>query len=809
MRTNYAAGVFLFVSITMSSALLAIPAALEASEVAQTFSVSFSEQGLQTEERYLGEAPYQNRPFQLLTLDGLEITRDPGVPCLPVKVIQIYVPRGKEIQQVVVESQRTSNLPGEYLIFPGQREIPLSSIEMPEPVMPNEKIYGSASPYPLSPVVLASTGTMAGRRVVSIKIFPVQYVPAERRLLFNREIGFRVDFADCASEPALPRETANVAGLRNEIVAKMVENPSDIEADFPAAGTLEGPTAVEYLIICHENHADEYAPLRDWKTRKGVPAAIKTWQEITASYPGRDNPEKLRNCIKDYYLNHGTMWVTLGGSAMKAITYLRGCYCDVYGTVDDFIPCDLYFADLDGTWNQDNDSYWGETTDGTDLYPDVYVGRLPGNTGLQCSTTVYKVLTYEGLYSLPTDYQLRMSFMAEWLDQDTDGSINKNMIDNESVPARFDPIQKLYESSGNENRTTVMNTLNSGKGIVNHDGHGNVTVLSVGPDAITSDDMMALTNAPRYTVFYTLACDPAALDGVMGSVGRSFLESPNGGGFFVGNSRYGWYWPGASGYGTGDLFDREFFKSIFLRGFVNLGAIHADAKVQRIPYSTYDDTDRWTQFSLNLLGDPETPLWLDTPKALAASYPAEIETGSHIFTVSVSSGGSSVGQARICLWKGNDVYLVTETMCDGTASFEVSPADTGTVLVTITKNGYLPHLGSAHVADGSSGVAAGDLLRGMDLAVTPNPATGSATMCFSLPASVIRAAAGASPRVSVGIYDASGRSVANLATSGTDQRTRVTWDGRTASGSRVPPGIYFVRVECGAISARTKLVILK
>ena len=73
--------------------------------------------------------------------------------------------------------------------------------------------------------------------------------------------------------------------------------------------------------------------------------------------------------------------------------------------------------------------------------------------------------------------------MGEWLDDETDAAINKNMIDNESVPARFDPIQKLYESSGNLTKTTAMAALNSGKGIVNHDGHGNVTIISIGPDA--------------------------------------------------------------------------------------------------------------------------------------------------------------------------------------------------------------------------------------------------------------------------------------------------------------------------------------
>jgi hypothetical protein len=767
------------------------------------YSVGFSMGALRAETRYLAETAYEASPFQLFTMEGLGVVHNLGEPCLPVRTIHIYVPRGKEVTRVVVESQKVSVLPGEYLLLPGQREIPTSSIDRPEQVPPDEAIYASSMPYPSSPVELATTGTMAGRKIASLKVFPLQYVPAKRELSLNEEIVFRVELRD-APEPAMPRETSRVASLRNAIIAGMVENASDLTADFPETGALAGPTSVEYLIICHENHVGAYTPLRDWKTRKGVPAAIKTWQEINTSYPGRDGAEKFRNCIKDYYLNHSTMWVTISGSGAKAAGYLRGCYCDVYGTVDRRIPCDLYFCDMDGDWNSDNDSYWGETSDGTDLYPDVYVGRLPGNTAAQCSTIVRKILTYEGESSLPTDYQKRVLFMAEWLDGETDGAINKNMIDAESVPALFDPVQKLFESSGNENRTNAMNALNSGMGLVNHDGHGNATIISIGPDVLSDTDMASLTNAPRYTVFYTLACDPAAFDNVMGCLGRSYLEATNGGGFFVGNARYGWYWPGASGYGTGDLFDREFFKSIFVRGFVNLGAIHADAKIQRIPYSGYDDTDRWTQFSLNLLGDPETPVWLDTPQAMSVTHATEIDAASQTYVVSVTSGGSPVGQARVCLWKGNDIYLINDTMCDGTVAFEIAPSDTGTMLVTVTRNNYLPYLGSSRVNDAASGVAASDGPRRLELAVTPNPAIRSVAVSFALPQALL--GTGAKPVIA--IYDASGRLVADLPV-GAGPRGKVTWDGKSSSGAQVPPGIYFLRLDSGGTSVSAKVVMLR
>jgi len=491
-------------------------------------------------------------------------------------------------------------------------------------------------------------------------------------------------------------------------------------------------------------------------------------------------------------------------SAPKAA--IRGCYCSVGGTVDPGIPCDLYFADMDGDWNIDNDARWGETGDDVDLYPDVYVGRLPGNTGLQVLPGIEKVLTYEGFYSLPTDYQTEMLFLAEYADAQTDGAVGKNMIDSESVPSRFDPITKLYESSGNLNKTSAMNALNAGMAYVNHDGHGNANVLSIGPGALYTEDMLSLTNGPRYPVFYTVACIPGNFENVMGCFAKGFLESEEGGGFFVGNSRYGWYWPGNPGYGTGELYDREFFESLFVRDIEHLGIVHADAKVQRIPYSGSNNTDRWTQFTCNLFGDPETPVWKDTPLDLAADHPDSILVGNHLLGVTVTSSGSPVVEARVCLWMGDDIYMVDETGADGTVQFQFNAADNGEILVTATKNGHLPYLGSIGVGGDLSGIAGDTAVRVPTVRVSPNPVTGGATIAYEHPG---RTGQSPAPDVVISVYDASGRFIRELSPGDQAKGENIAWDGKLEDGSPIPPGIYFARLTYGKQKAVTKFVVLR
>jgi hypothetical protein len=779
---------------------LALVLQAQSGSEARVFTVRFSGATLKSESYYLA-----GHTYDLVNLDNLEISRLPGNPCLPVEVRHVYVPRGKEITGVRLESVRQVPLAGEYLLLPGQHEVPYSSSTVPDPVLPDPAVYAMTEQYPTLPVEASSTGSIAGRRMSGIRIFPIQYIPAEGKLLLNEEIVFAIELGDAGGESHYPAETPTVRRLRNEVVGAMVENAGDLEADFPpGAGTLDPAVATEYLMLCHENHVDEYQALKEWKTRKGIPAAIVTVQDVYATYPGRDDPEKLRNCIKEYYLNHSTAWVLMTLSSPKAA--IRGCYCRVGGTTDAGIPCDLYFADMDGDWNDDNDSRWGETGDDVDLYPDVYLGRIPANTGVQAMAAIEKVLTYEGCYPVPTDYQLEMLFMAEYADAQTDGAVAKNMIDNESVPPRFDPITKLYQSSGNLNYSSAMNALNSGMAIVNHDGHGNSNVLSIGPNALYTDDMRSLTNGPRFSVFYTVACDPGNFDNPMGCFARGFLESEDGGGFFVGNSRYGWYWPGNPGYGTGELYDREFFESMFVRDLTHLGIVHADAKIQRIPYSGSNNTDRWTQFTSNLFGDPETPVWKDTPLTLTVDHADSILVGNHLMGIAASAGGSPLEGARVCMWMGDDLYMVDETDASGTAQFEFSVLDTGDILVTVTKNAYVPYLGSIHVGGDVSGITDTGLVRAATVRVNPNPVTGAATIEYTLPG---RAGLLADTDAGISIYDASGRLVVGVSAGEGKAGNSITWDGRNEDRTPVPPGIYFARLTYGRETAVTKFVVLR
>jgi hypothetical protein len=767
-----------------------------AGQVLGPFSVRTDEAAVRaTEQHLLGNT------YDVLTFNSYDVTRDWGKPMLPVAGRSVYIPRGKSVKEVRVISTGAHDMGGAFVILPAQEEIPLSFVGPARPVAPDEAVYAMDSPYPPSCVKAVSSGSMGGRKILALEVYPLQFVPSEKKIILNEEIVFEIELEDAQAEPRVPRETENVSNMRNAHVSSIVENPGDLLSDFSGGGTLDPAAATEYLILCLAAHADEYEVLREWKTRKGVPAAIVTVQDAYANYPARDNQESMRLCIEDYYLNESTAWVLMTMTAPKA--YIRGCYGSV-GSPDNEIPCDLYFMDMDGDWNLDDDDVWGELADDVDLYPDVYVGRSTGNTGLKCSTLVHKYLTYEGYYTLPTDYQLDFLFMAEYADAHTSMSLLKNMVDNESVPSRFDPILKLYQDDGSLTHAAVMAALNSGQGLINHAGHGNVTILSIGDGgSLTTGNMESLTNGPRYSVFYTLACLPAAFDNVTGCFAKSFTEAASGGGFFVGNSRNGWYAGGSPGYGTGDWYEREFWQAVF-GGYYRLGVAHAQAKIERIPFSGSIGTNRWTMFAMNLFGDPEMQIWLDTPETMTVTHPETLLPGGHTITVNVLDGGSPIDVATVCLWKDDEVYQVEMTDINGDAEFTFTVVDTGGIRVTATSVGFLPYAGSIAVGDPQSGVGLdGEAPRALSLRVTPNPIKGDATILYSLPGA--EASAGAA----LEIFDVSGRLVRSVDLDTGTPAGSISWNGRLSDDSAIRPGIYFVRLSAGGESRVKKFVVLQ
>ena len=88
------------------------------------------------------------RGYHRVIMDGLDIFGKPGEPLLPIKTVRVLIPFNSKVKEVRVLPGRKVFLGGSYFIEPGQMPVPLSSQEPVEPTLPDERIYGSSSPFP-------------------------------------------------------------------------------------------------------------------------------------------------------------------------------------------------------------------------------------------------------------------------------------------------------------------------------------------------------------------------------------------------------------------------------------------------------------------------------------------------------------------------------------------------------------------------------------------------------------------------------------------------------------------------------------
>ena len=650
--------------------------------------------------------------YDIVTLTGLEVSSDLGYPQLPFYPLNLLIPEGDKIARVEIVGTKNELLDGDYFLLPVQKPEILSSALIGSKKIsftrPDSIVYAADFYYPGQLIENMGNRYIGNFNIGSVHIYPLQYQPVERKLKFHSEITLRiVTQRDREKLPKNVKLTAEQSQIFNNFTEKLVTGAGKAKLIKSINQNIELATPVEdyqYIIITSSTLESNFVPLHEWKKKKGVPSKIVTVEWIYNNFLGIDNPEKIRNFIKYAYENWGTIWVLLGGDANivpPRTAFAMDCEFGADPREND-IPCDLYYADVDGSWNNDGDNIYGEISDDVDLCPEVFIGRAPVEDAAEADIFVNKILTYEK--NPPLGYQRDILFAAEilWPKPYTNTGIAKDMIEDESLPAGFYNITKLYEDTGNESVETVRNAINKGQNIINHDGHANETYMGMGTGGFRNNDMQNLTNGSELSILYSIGCYPANFEA--NCIAEAFINNPNGGGIaFIGNSRYGWGSPGNPGYGYSDRYDAQFFRFLFKEKNYNIGNALSLAKAYYVPYARQENVYRWCMYEINLLGDPEMPVWTDIPDTLTVQYPLSVTTGNSRIPITVTSDGAPVKNALVCFMQGNDVYHYGKTGDTGQIIFGISPSNPAEKLsLTVTAANFLPYESSIDIISESA-----------------------------------------------------------------------------------------------------------
>ena len=143
------------------------------------------------------------KQYDRVTINELELQFEDGKPQLPFKLIHVSVPAGKKISGVNIINVTSEKLSNKYFILPCQPQLPLSLINNDEIKLidPDKSIYTSSISFPEKSVHYLNSGEIQGKMIASFAVYPLQYIPNQKVVIFNSEIFFQIILDEINSEP--------------------------------------------------------------------------------------------------------------------------------------------------------------------------------------------------------------------------------------------------------------------------------------------------------------------------------------------------------------------------------------------------------------------------------------------------------------------------------------------------------------------------------------------------------------------------------------------------------------------------------
>ena len=597
--------------------------------------------------------------FPQLTVDGeyLDILYDEciligeeGKPLLPQIGIDLLLPQNEVATSVNIVDISYYPVSENGIIRPASRPF---AISMPAPAdyeaVPDAEIYNLNATYPASSLSEPFTGFMNGHGIASLSFCPVEYNPVTGNIRFIESIEFSVI---TASTSRAQDATAFLKTDRKieERLERIVENPQMMSAYHYENNNLR-TTDYDMLLITNTALAPYFDEYIEFKESTGFSVALEITDNIYANYTGVDAAAQVRNCIISYYQSYDIEYVILGGDAGNtnetAIVPHRGFAVDD----DPSLPSDMYFSNLDGSWNNDGDANWGEVNE-IDPYSEVLIGRMCVDSASEVANTTDKHILYQ---NDPVIEDITKAVMVgEELNDNpqTNGGNYKDQIADggtydgyytEGFSANFS-INTFYDRDGGWSKENLFDEFSdTGINLINHLGHSSPTYnMKMDTGDLTTNNFTNNGLTRGFAIGYSQGCYNGSFDNWHYNgyyTDDSFAEVMSatistGEVACIANSRYGWYAPGGTN-SSSQYYDRLFFHGIFGEGLSEIGDVNRYSHEFNVNTMQSNSNMRWTCYETNLFGDPSLDIWTAEPTDLVVTHPVSLPIG--ISTIQISS----------------------------------------------------------------------------------------------------------------------------------------------------------------------------
>lgn len=600
-----------------------------------------------------------------------------GQPSLPWQSVSLMLPQGTEAVSIEVELSDFQTMEGNHNLFPYQSARTYSA-----PVRyqfeKDEALYASKSVYPAQAYGKLSTQYLNGVGYAFSAFTPVQYVPGTGEVRYATKAIVRI--TTTASKADQSRKLW-LNGGNAERAKRLAQNPEMLQTYNDRGRTVGG---YDILVVTKQQYVASFDEYVSFYQARGLRTRVVDLETILSTMSGQDNAEKLRNYIIQEYEDNGIMMVNLGGD-VPDIPY-RGLYCYVTSgggdKEDNDIPADLYYAALDGNWNDDGDNRWGEIGE-DDLLPEIGIGRMCFSNQSELDNMLHKAMTYQAEPVLGEFHDVIMAGEHLYDDPVSNGSQYLELLigthdDNgyttTGIPEDYN-FTRLYEEEGNWSGSLLRNAINQGTQYVHHDGHANTNYVAGWTNGdITNNNFSAVNGVDHnYTFFHTSGC--ICGDFSSDCILERMTKIANFAVATFGNSRYGWFNEGQTE-GPAIHLARETEDAYYNDRIPFGGMALRESKIETAPWVNApgqweEGALRWNFYDLNLMGDVAVSPWHDEPFTPIVTYTVDTPTEFTALPVTVTDAdGIGLKNFRCTLFDGEDLIGLANTDEAGMAVIE-------------------------------------------------------------------------------------------------------------------------------------------
>jgi len=349
-----------------------------------------------------------------------------GEPIQQSKPVKVLLPYQTEVEEINIYGEpikmdfRSNGIDlVRYPIMPYQSSVPFGE-KNSDNLAFNKEVYSQREVIQSGNYEDLGVHSCRGFSILTFNLNPIEYRPSIGMISYYPEITVEIQL----------QESRNVNNMfRSELedlewVKSLVSNPETmdtypigkIDNNFYDGGICDpsdnGGLGYDYVIITRDALVD-FSAVYNWsdfisrKQAEGLETTIVSYEDII-SHPDyenlnpvyNDNPAKVREFCKDAYQDWGLKYVLIAGDD-EGVNSIPRREMDSYGEYN--VESDLYWSNLDLTFNDDMDNYWGEEGDtGFDLYSELWIGSLPCDEGVDISNWMTKSFYYAD--SWETDY---------------------------------------------------------------------------------------------------------------------------------------------------------------------------------------------------------------------------------------------------------------------------------------------------------------------------------------------------------------------------------------------------------------------